>query len=352
MNNQKKRNDLNKLGNYMAVIAIVPAILSILAYELLDFIIHIVHPGNFNYTPLNGLGMLIPMALMMELFTFFFSKSLYKKVTLLINGMKNVAGGNFNETLNVNKGGPFRDAYSDFNVMTAELRSVQILRKDFINDFSHEFKTPITSINGFANLLLDTDVSENERRQYLQIIADESNRLAKLSENTILMSRLDSQQTIPDKVNFALDEQIKQDIILLSPIWNSKHIQLSVELEPITYFGNASLMTHVWLNLINNAITFTPEYGKISVTMSQNNNEIKVKIADNGKGMTKEESAYIFNKYYQADSIRSSKGLGLGLSITHRIIELCQGQIEVISTPNNGSTFIVVIPLSFSSSLR
>lgn len=344
MKRNKHLDDINKLPNYFSIVAIVPAVLSVMAYEFLDYMINVVFQKNPDYNPLIGLGMLVPMALMMELSTYFFSKVLYRKVSRLISAINEVAQGNYNITLDPKKAKPLTDVVINFNKMTAELKSVETLRNDFINDFSHEFKTPITSINGFANLLLDTEVSEEERREYLQIIADESERLSALSRETLMMSRLDNQQSIPDKKYYALDEQIKQNIILLSREWSAKKIDLSADLPPVTYYGNMNLMSHIWLNLLGNAIKFTPVHGKINVSMRQEPNQIVVLVSDTGKGMTDGEMVRIFNKYYQADPSHSTKGMGLGLSIAHRIVELSGGSIDVTSTPGCGSTFAVYLP--------
>lgn len=344
MKRNKHLDDINKLPNYFAIVAIVPTVLSVMAYEFLDYMINVVFQKNPDYNPLIGLGMLVPMALMMELSTYFFSKILYRKVSRLISAINEVAGGNYNITLNPKKAKPLTDVVVNFNKMTAELKSVETLRNDFINDFSHEFKTPITSINGFANLLLDTEVSEEERREYLQIIADESERLSALSRETLMMSRLDNQQSIPDKKYYALDEQIKQNIILLSREWSAKKIDLSADLPPVTYYGNMDLMSHIWINLLGNAIKFTPVHGKINVSMRQEPKQIVVLVSDTGKGMTDGEMIRIFNKYYQADPSHSTKGMGLGLSIAHRIVELSGGRIDVTSTPGSGSTFAVYLP--------
>lgn len=344
MKKNKHLDDINKLPNYFAIVAIVPAVLSVMAYEFLDYMINVVFQKNPDYNPLIGLGMLVPMALMMELSTYFFSKVLYRKVSRLISAINEVAQGNYNITLDPKKAKPLTDVVINFNKMTAELKSVETLRNDFINDFSHEFKTPITSINGFANLLLDTEVSEEERREYLQIIADESERLSALSRETLMMSKLNNQQSIPDKKYYALDEQIKQNIILLSREWNAKKIDLSADLPPVTYYGNMDLMSHIWLNLLGNAIKFTPIHGKINVSMKQEQNQIAVLISDTGKGMTEGEMVRIFNKYYQADPSHTTKGMGLGLSIAHRIVELSGGSIDVTSTSGCGSTFKVYLP--------
>ena len=320
------RKDMQKLPNYLAVIAIVPALLSVLAYELVTFTIHVLFRPAAYYNPVDGIAILVPMALMTELFTWFLSRSLLKRMTKLTDGMKAVARGDFSVKLKAEKLGPFHDAAQDFNTMVQELQSVQMLRSDFINNFSHEFKTPITSINGFSRLLLETEVSEEERQEYLKIIAEESGRLSVLANETIEMSRLDHQSIVPDQADYALDEQLRQEIILLSNEWNAKKIDMEVDLVPVTYHGNAGLMAHVWINLLNNAVKFTPEGGRITVRMltEEKPRVVKVMISDTGAGMTPEVQARIFDRYYQGDSSHSGKGLGLGLAIAHRITELAE----------------------------
>lgn len=345
MKRNKRLDDASKLPNYFAIIAIAPAFLSVMAYELVEYFVNYNNP---DYRPVVGLGMIIPMALLMELYTFFLSRHLNRKVNTLANAINQVAGGNYDVTLDVKKAAPMPDVAENFNKMTAELKSVHTLRNDFINDFSHEFKTPITSINGFANLLLETEVTEEERRQYLTIIAEESSRLSTLAEETLMMSRLDSQQNIIDQEWYALDEQIRQNLILLSKDWGAKLIEIDTDLNPVSYLGNPALMSHIWLNLISNAIKFTPGHGRIAVNLKESGGKIYVSVADNGKGMTKEETSRIFNKYYQADASHATKGLGLGLSIAHRIVELCGGEIQVASTPGEGSTFTVILPTDVS----
>ena len=224
MNIKHRIPDSSRLPNYFAIISIAPAVISVMAYELVDYMIMVIHPERTDYHPIDGLGILIPMALMMELFSFFLTHHLMKKIKLLTDAIKIVASGNYNIALDEEKSAPLKDVVHDFNMMTEELQSVQTLRTDFISDFSHEFKTPIVSINGFANLLLDSSVTEEDRQEYLQIIAEESDRLAHLAEQTMLMSKLDSQSIIPSKKNYSLDEQIKQKIILLSQLWEGKNI--------------------------------------------------------------------------------------------------------------------------------
>lgn len=332
------------LANYFALVAIVPAFLSVMAYELVSWSLsYVIHYGTFE--PLSGLGMIIPMTMLTEFFMYFLAKSLSRRLGIIQNAMHQVAGGNYSVRLDSEALQPFTEIADSFNTMAEELGSVETLRDDFINDFSHEFKTPIASINGFAKLLLEEDVDPEDRQEYLQIIADESGRLAELASNTLMMNKLDNYSSIPNQEDYSLDEQIRQNVVLLSPQWDKKHIQMEVDLEPLTYHGNPDLMSQVWINILNNAIKFTPEQGTIAVRLQVRDNNVYISISDTGQGMSEEDCKRIFQKYYQADSSHASKGMGLGLSIAHRIVELCGGEIQVDSIQDVGSTFTVQLPL-------
>jgi signal transduction histidine kinase len=225
--------------------------------------------------------------------------------------------------------------------MAEELKSVKTLREDFVHNFSHEFKTPIASINGFANLLLDGDLTEEERAQILKLIADESARLSRLSESTLLLSRVENQQFIYEKKAFRLDLQLKECVIMMESQWAKKGITINSELTPITYNGDAQLMQQVWINLLSNAIKFTPQGGCVGVSVSEADGKVKVEISDNGVGISEEALPKIFDKYFQGS--KKKDGNGLGLPICKRIVGLSGGQIDVTSKVGEGTTFTVTL---------
>ncbi len=333
-----------RLRNYFAIIMIIPAVLSIMACEFVIWSADRYFPHIFHIDPLLGLGMLVPMGILMEIFTFFLSGHLFSKEEKINDAIRAVAEGDYSVKLDAEKLVPFSEVAGDFNRMTEKLSSVETLRKDFTGNFSHEFKTPIVSINGFANLLLEENVTEKERRQYLRIIADESERLSELSKNTMLLSNLDTMTEIPERKKYSLSDQIRQEIILLSKSWEEKNIDMNVDLEEADFYGNRDMMAHVWINLLNNAIKFTPEGGIIRVTLQRQGALLAAQVADTGKGMKEEEADRVFERYYQADKSHSGNGLGLGLAITKRIVELCGGTISVKSAPGQGSAFTVMLP--------
>ncbi|RFZ79552.1 sensor histidine kinase [Lacrimispora amygdalina] len=261
----------------------------------------------------------------------------------ILDGITSVAEGDLDVEIDLNNSGEYREMYENFNRMVRELKNTKIEMQNFMNEFSHEFKTPITSIHGFAELLLEENISEDDRKQYLQIILEESQRLASLSQNTLLLSKLDAQEVLTDKKEFELDEQIKKCAILLFREIEKKEIVLNMELAPVTYYGSAELLHQVWMNLISNAIKFTPNGGEITIIMIAVGNQITINISDTGIGMDEETARLIFNKYYQGDSSHATAGFGLGLSIVKRIVDLCKSEIIVTSVPGRGSTFSVVL---------
>ena len=217
--------------------------------------------------------------------------SIRKKMGTLLDGIQSVAEGNLNVQLNETNAEEYREVYAGFNRMTAELKNTKQEMQSFVNEFSHEFKTPITSISGFAQLLMDTGdgIETPERMQYLKVIADESLRLSTLSQNTLLLSKVDACEIITDKEKYDLSEQIKSCAILLLPKIEQKKLQLELDVDDVSYCGNSELMEQVWINLLSNAIKFTPENGEIFINARQEADGITISFADSGVGMLKKD---------------------------------------------------------------
>ncbi len=227
----------------------------------------------------------------------------------------------------------------NFNEMAKKLASVETLREDFVSNFSHEFKTPIVSISGFAKLLKNPNISEEDRSEYLDVIINESNRLVHLSESVLTLTRLSSTTVMNEK--YLLDEQIRQCLLLFSENCENKNIELCVDLESITVENDKKIVSQIWVNLLSNALKFTPQGGKISVSATAQNGIATVTVADSGCGMDEETLKNIFNKFYQGDRSHATEGNGLGLSVVQKICELLHFDIQVSSKPGEGSTFVV-----------
>lgn len=287
-----------------------------------------------------------PLVAMSALISCVFLCIFRKRIYNLLDTLQAVADGNFVIAVDIEADDEYGVAYKNLGRVVKELKGSKQEMQQFTNEFLHEFKTPITAIHGFAEYLISTgeDIETPERMKYLQIIADESIRLSDLSQKNLMLSKVDACQIITNKVEYDLGEQIKRCIILLFPKIEKKNIELELDVENLTYYGNAELMEQVWLNLISNAIKFTPENGEISIKGNADDEGITLTFTDTGAGMNEETQKHIFEKYYQGTEGRSKGGNGIGLSIVHRIVTLCQGSIEVESRENVGSTFIVFLP--------
>ena len=240
--------------------------------------------------------------------------------------------------------GEVTEYIGSFNKMAEELSSLEILRTDFINTFSHELKTPIISIRGFARLLQSESLSAEQKRLYTDTIIRESERLSSMSTNILLLSQYENTEILSGKSMFDLDEQIRRCIQLQERAWLGKNITMIGELEEVRFFGNEDMVSHIWTNLIANAIRFTPEGGQITVMLRSEAEQVVFSVSDTGIGMDHETQHHIFDKFYRADSSSQSSGNGLGLAIVHRVVTLCGGRIEVVSRPQEGATFTVTLP--------
>ena len=264
-----------------------------------------------------------------------------------IEAMKKLANGDFTVRVNHAEHGyvprEMVEFEQSFNKAAEELGGTEILRKDFINNFSHEFKTPIVSISGFADLLLDEEVTPEEQREYLQIIRDESRRLAQLSGSVLLLNRIEAQTILTDCTDFSLDEQLRQCILVTRQKWRDKPLQFEAELAPCPYHGSEALVKEIWLNLLDNAAKFSPENGTISVTLHCEQGRPVVAVTDQGCGMDAETCCHIFEQFYQGDTSHRTQGNGLGLAMAQKIAALHGGAVTVDSRPGSGSCFTVVL---------
>ena len=321
---------------FVVLIVIVIATALVLMYRVVITDMHMI----------GVLSMLVPIVVLVTLVNFLFTRYIYRYLDKISDAMQKVADGDYTVRLDAEKDQPFRELYRNFNTMAEELGGVEMLKNDFINGYAHELRTPITSINGFAEMLLNDDgtLSREEKRSYLEIIASESRRLADLAGNSLLMSRLDTQKIIPDKKPFSLDEQLRRCSILLSGQWTEKELDMTMDLDEAVYVGDYDLMQHLWINLLTNAVKYTPKGGSITVTLKNEEKFIAVSVADTGKGIPPEDRERIFDKYYQTDKSHSKRGLGLGLAICKRIVQLCNGSLTVESEVGVGSTFTVKLP--------
>lgn len=283
-------------------------------------------------------GMLVGGTLMLVV-----AKHIIHPIKKIKDATKKVATGDFDTKVDVVRKDEIGDLAENFNIMVNELKSIEYLRKDFVSNISHELKTPIASIQGFAKLLKNNNITEKEKEEYISIILEETHRLSNLSSNMIKLSKVENQEIVYNKQEFRLDEQIRKAIIMLEEEINKKNINVELETKEITVNENQDLIMEIWINLLNNAIKYSNKNGNIKINVLEEDEYIKVNIIDNGIGIPKENQKKIFEKFYQADKSHSNEGSGLGLAIVKRIVELIDGKITFSSEENIGTAFSVFI---------
>lgn len=276
----------------------------------------------------------------------FVGKVIIAPVKRLGDAFREVSRGNFD--VKVPEREPIRemrDIAMQFNAMTYDLAHIETMRSDFVANVSHEFKTPISSIEGYATLLQSDDLSEEKRKRYTDKILDNTKRLSSLCSNILLLSRLENLKTVPDKRRFRLDEQIRKTVLMLEDMWESKDIKFDIEMARTMYYGSEGLLGHVWSNLLSNAIKHSHSGGVIGIKISEEVDRINVEISDEGDGMSDEVMKHIFEKFYQGDQSRTADGNGLGLALVKRVLDISHADISVCSKVGEGSVFCVALPI-------
>ncbi len=264
-----------------------------------------------------------------------------------LDAMKRIAQGDFNVFVATeDERGPFNELAHSVNKMAMELGSMEKLRQDFISNVSHEIQSPLTSISGYASLLKREGTSREQIIHYASIIETESKRLSKLSDNLLKLSALEVDGASLEHKPFRLDKQLESILLMLEPQWSEKNIMPDVSLSNVVTTGSEDLLSQVWINLLHNAIKFTPENGRIRVTLTAGKDCVVCTVADNGIGISPEDQIHIFERFYKVDKARdrSLGGNGLGLSLVKKIVELHGGRIAVKSEMGKGTEFIVTLP--------
>lgn len=273
------------------------------------------------------------------------TKMLIDPIAKLRSAMREVADGDFKvEAKCESRIQDVQDIYDSFNSMVRELSTTETLQTDFISDVSHEFKTPINAIEGYASLL-EGEPSPEEQRAYVEKILFNTRRLSALTGNILLLSKLSNQSILPQKTQFRLDEQIRQAIVALEQMWSEKELGFEVELAETPFFGYESLLPHVWTNLIGNAVKFSPKGGEIRIKMMRTEGAVVFTIEDDGPGIVPGDEEHIFTKFYQSESSHGMEGNGLGLALVRQIVEMSGGSVDVRNLEAGGCRFTVRLPL-------
>ncbi|HEY8349206.1 MAG TPA: HAMP domain-containing sensor histidine kinase [Clostridiales bacterium] len=270
-----------------------------------------------------------------------------RPVNAIINAMNRLASGDFKTRLSfgkyLSKHPTAKEISRSFNNLAEELERTEILRSDFINNFSHEFKTPIVSIAGFAKLLKHGNLTEDQKAEYIDIIEEESMRLAAMATNVLNLTKVENQTILTGVTEFNMSEQIRNCFLLLENKWTKKNITPELDFGEHTIRANEEMLKQVWINLIDNAIKFGDEGSTVRVTITETEKNIFVSISDTGVEIPMELRERIFQKFYQADESHSGEGNGVGLAVVKEIVRLHNGDVTV-SSGNRKTVFTVSLP--------
>ena len=279
------------------------------------------------------------------------SKIFVSPMMKLGDAMRKVAGGDFSVRLDCSSRiRDVREVYGSFNTMVKELGNTETLQTDFVSNVSHEFKTPINAIEGYASLLQDSQLTDEQKNTYIDKIIFNTRRLSDLVGNILLLSKVNNQTISLKASTFRLDEQVRQSILALESKWEKKEIEFDIDLDEIEYTGFENLLSHVWLNLIDNAVKFSLQNGQIRIRLKQLDGSVTFSIWDNGLPILEADIDRIFNKFYQGDNSHASEGNGLGLALVRKIVAAAHGTINVTSSEDAGTEFVVALPSSSSDS--
>jgi len=293
------------------------------------------------------LVMMVASVIIGAILTAITSRLPLKPVNDIINAMNRLASGDFKTRLQFGK--PLCkhptaiEISRSFNNLAEELDKTEILRSDFINNFSHEFKTPIVSIAGFAKLLKHGNLTEEQKAEYIDIIEEESLRLAAMATNVLNLTKVENQTILTGVTEYNLSEQIRNCVLLLENKWSKKNITPELEFGEHYINANEEMLKQVWINLLDNAIKYGDEGTPVRVDITETENHILVSVANTGVEIPPEAREHIFRKFYQVDESHSSEGNGLGLAVVKGIVKLHKGDVTV-SSGNRKTVFTVSLP--------
>ena len=291
-------------------------------------------------------GLFIVMALFSLVAMLFVARKLIQPITTLTTATKKIGAENFALSLPINRADEIGQLADSFQTMANHLQESDATRKQFINDVSHDFQTPLQNIKGYAALLDDETITSKEHKKYTNIIESETERLSALTKQLLLLTSLDSLTTTMQQQTFSLDAQLKNVIQKYRWLMDEKNISLSLEIDEVSFTGQEEYTEKIWENLLSNALKYTDENGIIHVSLEKNVHEVIIIFSDTGIGISEKHIPQLFDRFFRVDEARHSKveGTGLGLSIVEQAVELHNGTIDIQSELSKGTTFTIILP--------
>lgn len=342
-------NDFNRAKKYLKriVIAATAAILFVTAALVVgaNFILtgtNVITEGAMEWTSL-AIIFAVSTLLIGSALSFLAGKLILIPVNVLLDGMAQLSNGKYETRIDFGKNKSMKSVSDGFNALAGELEHTEIMRSDFINNFSHEFKTPLASAKGLISLMKSGRVPPEKQKEYLEIIEEEADRLSMMTTNVLNLSKIQNQSIIINKETFNLSEQIRSTLVLFEKRWTERNLSVTVEMGEHTISASEDMLKQVWLNLIDNAIKFSKRDSTVRIALTDENNELTVSVTNSGDKIPEEDIEKIFRKFYQAHNSDSRSGNGIGLSIVKSIVEMHGGTISVRSEDGE-NTFAVILP--------
>lgn len=274
--------------------------------------------------------------------TFLYVRSILKPLKQVTAAAKQMADGDFNARVEVTQGTPEVEELSrSFNTMADKISETESSRREFVANVSHELRSPITSISGFVQGMEDGTIPPEEHSHYLSIVGDETKRLSKLIGQLLALSRLERDDAALTETDFDICEMLRRAIIRRMNDLDSKHLNVVCDFDGDNVFvhGDSDRIEQVVVNLLDNALKFTPDGGQITLSVHDREGKEHITVADNGVGILPEDRGKVFDRFFTADRAHTSgKGTGLGLSICQRIMQMHGEQIYLEDT-KEGSAF-------------
>lgn len=336
LENEKKRYRRMRLLFIVAVMLVLVGSIGILG----GAIYILMYLGIFQLEVENIAGwflillMLLASVILGTIISAVLSKFVFKTANNIQNGLSRLASGDYSVRLDLGSNKESKQLAEAFNKLAEELGNTQMLRSNFINEFAHEFKTPIVSIRGFAQLLIDGGFDDNQTREYLSIIYEEACRLSLLASNALDLTRIEKQTILTDVTEYNVSEQLRACVLLLENKWKKKGVEPELNFDEYLILANEEMLKQVWINLLDNAIKFSKENGKFEISVSIDGEQIFVNVKNHGVKIPQDVGGKIFEKFFRADNVHSSEGNGVGLAIVKKIVQLHDGEVTYISNDN------------------
>ena len=347
-----------KIKKYMFQVILICFNMMLISSVIMIILLYILRALGIVDEGLKVLGPIWPIVLMLissiilgTIIGIVLSRRLFKQFLQLGDGIRQISVGNFDvhidEIPNADKDSDLNNLIISFNKMTEQLKETELLSSDFISNVSHEFKTPLMTIEGYVTLLDDDTLDKEERKKYIRIISEATHKLSNLTSNILKISKLDNSEIDLNVKEYNLSEQIREIIIMLEGSWEKKNIEFNLTLPDCMIVNDEELLEQVWSNVIGNAVKFSNNDSKIDIYLSSTIDKVVVTVRDYGIGMSEETLKRLFDKFYQGDISHSSEGNGLGMTLVNKICELCHGTIDVSSKLDEGSTITITFPLVY-----